>query len=168
MEEGRRNCVFGKKEFLICQPFEYVCCSGQSVYVSENSIYYTGLQRTLRFRPRSIASWTECAKPCFESAIQWLQRFFLCWKVKFHLPEIRGQTKGHTGLRVKVVSGETSVAIHSLQKAMQMLFGPARRHDWNRETRANVPRNRDVNLAAASGCENGSVCRGIQIKDTQK
>lgn len=69
MEEGRRNYVFGKKEVLICQPFEYVCCSGKSVYVSENSVYYIGLQCTLRFRPRSIASWTECAKPCFESAI---------------------------------------------------------------------------------------------------
>lgn len=62
MGEDRRNSVCGKKEVLLCQPFEHVGCS-------ENTIYYIGLQRTLRVRLRSVASWTECAKPCFESAI---------------------------------------------------------------------------------------------------
>lgn len=40
MEEDRRNYLFRKKEFLLCQPFDGVCCSGQSVYVSGSIILY--------------------------------------------------------------------------------------------------------------------------------
>ena len=52
--------------YLLHQTLENVNCLGKSVYIKDNSMYCTNLQRTLPFRSRFVATWTLCAKSCLE------------------------------------------------------------------------------------------------------
>jgi len=84
------------------------------VYVSEKSIYNAGLQASCKSDPNpSLAGQSvqnHVLKVPSSGSIA-----FIVLKSDVRLLEIRGQTKGHAGFRVKLVSSETSGAIHSLQ-----------------------------------------------------